>query len=82
MWIKSFLFCNSQARSSGTFANGGSQLPFRTQIGIYRQGGNGFTRNLEPGGVVLLGEELMLRAHVKFGDGKKLYENIIDSEKI
>lgn len=62
----------SQARAAGTFANGGSQLPFRTQMGIYRQGNNGFSRNLEPGGVVLLGEELMLRAHVKFGDGKYL----------
>ncbi|XP_037033119.1 uncharacterized protein LOC119072076 isoform X1 [Bradysia coprophila] len=60
---------DNQARSAGTYANGGSQLPFRTQIGIYRQGNNGFSRNLEPGGVVLLGEELMLRAHVKFGDG-------------
>ncbi|KAJ6633417.1 hypothetical protein Bhyg_16333 [Pseudolycoriella hygida] len=59
----------NQARAAGTLANGGSQLPFRTQMGIYRLGNNGFTRNLEPGGVVLLGEELMLRAHVKFGDG-------------
>lgn len=41
-------------------------------MGIYRQANNGFTRNLEPGGVVLLGEELMLRAHVKTGDGNKI----------
>ncbi|XP_062556064.1 uncharacterized protein LOC134220940 [Armigeres subalbatus] len=61
-----------QERSaSGTFAYGGSQRPFRTQLGLFRrsENGNGFTRSLEPGGSVVLGEELMLRTQVRSGDG-------------
>uniref|UniRef100_A0A182PKW9 ZP domain-containing protein n=1 Tax=Anopheles epiroticus TaxID=199890 RepID=A0A182PKW9_9DIPT len=66
---------DAQARSgSGTaFAIGGSQRPFRSQLGIFRRqnGANGgsFTRALQPGGAVLLGEELMLRTQVSAGDG-------------
>ncbi|XP_058458056.1 uncharacterized protein LOC131434859 [Malaya genurostris] len=57
--------------SSGTFAFGGSQRPFRSQLGLFRkqENGNGFTRALEPGGSVLLGEDLILRTQVKSGDG-------------
>ncbi|XP_001659563.2 uncharacterized protein LOC110679710 [Aedes aegypti] len=61
-----------QERSaSGTFAYGGTQRPFRTQLGLFRRSdnGNGFTRALEPGGSVVLGEELMLRTQVRSGDG-------------
>ena len=63
---------NVQGRAlSGAFAQGGSQLPFRTYLGIMRkdQNGGGYTRNLEPGGTVTLGEELILRSQVKAGDG-------------
>uniref|UniRef100_A0A182MES4 ZP domain-containing protein n=1 Tax=Anopheles culicifacies TaxID=139723 RepID=A0A182MES4_9DIPT len=62
-----------QARAgSGTaFAIGGSQRPFRSQLGIFRRqnGGGSFTRALQPGGAVMLGEELMLRTQVSAGDG-------------
>ncbi|XP_058831304.1 uncharacterized protein LOC131689931 isoform X2 [Topomyia yanbarensis] len=63
---------NVQGKSaSGTFAFGGSQRPFRSQLGLFRKqdNGNGFTRSLEPGGSVLLGEDLILRTQVKSGDG-------------
>ncbi|XP_053659869.1 uncharacterized protein LOC128708914 [Anopheles marshallii] len=62
-----------QARAgTGTaFAIGGSQRPFRSQLGIFRRtnGGGSFTRALQPGGAVMLGEELMLRTQVSAGDG-------------
>ncbi|XP_052888491.1 uncharacterized protein LOC128296994 [Anopheles moucheti] len=64
-----------QARAgTGTaFAIGGSQRPFRSQLGIFRRtnggGGGAFTRALQPGGAVMLGEELMLRTQVSAGDG-------------
>ena len=67
---------DAQARSgTGTaFAIGGSQRPFRSQLGIFRRqgggGGGSFTRALQPGGAVLLGEELMLRTQVSAGDGE------------
>uniref|UniRef100_A0A182KCC5 ZP domain-containing protein n=1 Tax=Anopheles christyi TaxID=43041 RepID=A0A182KCC5_9DIPT len=67
---------DAQARSgpgTGAFAVGGSQRPFRSQLGIFRRqnggGGGSFTRALQPGGAVLLGEELMLRTQVSAGDG-------------
>ncbi|XP_052873186.1 uncharacterized protein LOC128278496, partial [Anopheles cruzii] len=51
-------------------AVGGSQRPFRSQLGVFRrQAGGAFTRPLPPGGGVMLGEELMLRAQVSAGDG-------------
>lgn len=50
------------------FAHGGGKQQLRTQIGLYRQSGSGFTKSLETGGFVQLGEELMLRAQVKNGD--------------
>ncbi|XP_058125864.1 uncharacterized protein LOC131285553 [Anopheles ziemanni] len=63
-----------QARSgSGTaFAVGGSQRPFRSQLGIFRRANGAagaFSRALQPGGAVMLGEELMLRTQVSAGDG-------------
>lgn len=56
----------------GTYVKGGHQQPFRTTMALYRQDINGFTRNLEPGGIVQLGEELMLKIHTKSGDGMLL----------
>ncbi|XP_055628307.1 uncharacterized protein LOC129769839 isoform X2 [Toxorhynchites rutilus septentrionalis] len=61
-----------QGRSaSGTFAYGGSQRPFRSQLGLFRRKADGgaFTRSLEPGGAVMLGEEVILRTQVRSGDG-------------
>uniref|UniRef100_A0A182FU78 Uncharacterized protein n=1 Tax=Anopheles albimanus TaxID=7167 RepID=A0A182FU78_ANOAL len=63
----------SAGSTSTAFAVGGSQRPFRSQLGIFRRAqsvaGGGFTRPLQPGGAVLLGEELMLRTQVSAGDG-------------
>uniref|UniRef100_A0A182MXT1 ZP domain-containing protein n=1 Tax=Anopheles dirus TaxID=7168 RepID=A0A182MXT1_9DIPT len=72
---------DGQGRGAGdggagtAFAVGGSQRPFRSQLGIFRRqngaggGGGSFTRALQPGGAVMLGEELMLRTQVSAGDG-------------
>lgn len=54
------------------FAHGGAKQHLRTQLGLYRQSGSGFTKNLDSGAFVQLGEELMLRAQVKAGDGKEI----------
>ncbi|XP_050098506.1 uncharacterized protein LOC126579181 [Anopheles aquasalis] len=62
----------SASSTSTAFAVGGSQRPFRSQLGIFRRqtaGSSGFTRPLQPGGAVVLGEELMLRTQVSAGDG-------------
>lgn len=67
--IKFFLSL-SQKRSSGTHVQGGSQQNFRTQVSLFRKSGNENQTPLEPGGIVQLGEELFLRAHVNSGDGK------------
>ncbi|XP_067626759.1 uncharacterized protein [Eurosta solidaginis] len=58
-----------QARSLGTYAHGGTQLPLRTHVELLRRTANGFTRQLDAHSAVLLGEELLLRAHVIAGDG-------------
>ncbi|XP_031620390.1 uncharacterized protein LOC116338947, partial [Contarinia nasturtii] len=58
-----------QARNAAVFAHGGTKQHLRTQLGLYRQSGSGFTKSLDAGGFVQLGEELMLRAQVKAGDG-------------
>ncbi|XP_011197939.2 uncharacterized protein LOC105222350 [Bactrocera dorsalis] len=58
-----------QARSLGTYALGGTQLPFRTHVELFRRTAKGFTRHLDTHSAVLLGEELLLRAHVIAGDG-------------
>lgn len=60
----------SQKRSSGTHVQGGTQQNFRTQVSLYRNSVNDNQTPLEPGGIVQLGEELFLRAHVNTGDGK------------
>lgn len=52
------------------YANGGEKPHLRTQLGLYRLSGSGFSKSLESGGFVQLGEELMLRAQIKHGDGK------------
>lgn len=61
-----------QGRSSGgAVAHGGSGQQFRTQVGLFRRADeNGFTQALQPGDSVQLGEELMLRAQARSGDGE------------
>lgn len=77
-----YLFARfSQGRSAGTFAQGGSQQPFRTQLGLFRNLDGAFTKSLESGSVVQLGEELMLRAQVKSGDGEITYKINIQKTK-
>lgn len=44
----------------------------RSQIGLYRQSSNGVSRNLSPGSTVQLGEDLLLRAQIKSGDGESI----------
>jgi hypothetical protein len=63
-----------QGRSVGTVAHGGNQQVFQSNLGLFRRAdtGGGFTRSVEPGGVVQLGEEMMLRVQVRAGDGKSL----------
>ncbi|XP_017493153.1 PREDICTED: uncharacterized protein LOC108381247, partial [Rhagoletis zephyria] len=58
-----------QARSLGTYAHGGTQLPFRTHVELLRRTAQGYERQLDATSAVLLGEELLLRAHVIAGDG-------------
>lgn len=61
----------ARGRSAGTYAQGGSQQAFRSQIGIFRRTDDGtFSRPLESGGRVQLGEDLMLRTQIQSGDGK------------
>lgn len=62
---------SAKGRQAGVLAQGGAQQPFRTHLELFRHspGSNDFVRMLDAGAVVLLGEELMLRAQVKSGDG-------------
>lgn len=61
---------NPTARTLGTVARGGGNNVFVSQVGLFRRGTeNQFTRALQAGGNVQLGEELMLRAQVRAGDG-------------
>lgn len=60
----------SNGRSAGVFARGGTQQPFRTQLDLFQlYDGSTSAKILNPGSVVQLGDELMLRAHVRAGDG-------------
>lgn len=63
----------NQKRSNGLHAQGGAQFPFRTDVAIYRKSGSDLNAKtyskLQSGGVVQLGEELILRAHINAGDG-------------
>ncbi|XP_036334728.1 uncharacterized protein LOC118745310 [Rhagoletis pomonella] len=67
--LKMSVFNEVQARSLGTYAHGGTQLPFRTHVELLRRTAQGYERQLDATSAVLLGEELLLRAHVIAGDG-------------
>lgn len=64
----------SKGRSLSTIASGGMQNNFDTHVSLYKRaiGGNEFDALVNPGDTVLLGEELLLRASVRDGDGKQL----------
>lgn len=62
---------NDVSASGGVVAQGGGNQQFRSQVGLFRKTDeNGFSQALTTGSVVQLGEELMLRAQVRAGDGK------------
>lgn len=67
------IFIFSQGRSAAPIVSGGSQRQFETQVGLFRRTpgtGGDFTLAISPGAALPLGEDLMLRANVREGDGK------------
>lgn len=70
------VFCRSvnkgRAASAGVIATGGGQRGFNSNMALLRKspGSNNFDQPLQTGSVVLLGEEIVLRANVQDGDGK------------
>lgn len=62
-----------QGRSANTIASGGHQRNFEMDVNIFRRNplSKEFTQIISPGSPVQLGEELLLRASVKDGDGWK-----------
>ncbi|KAK3930069.1 Cardiolipin synthase [Frankliniella fusca] len=60
----------ASARSAGVVHAGGERAPLHVQLQLYRRGAAGdFSRAMQPGGAVHLGDELQLRATVRRGDG-------------
>lgn len=55
-------------------ATGGIQKTFASQVSLLRRApdGNEFNQVVTPGSAVNLGEDLLLKAVVRDGDGKKL----------
>lgn len=54
-------------------AEGGHNSAFETELALYRKtvnSENAFNAKIESGGTVILGEEILLRAAVRDGDGK------------
>lgn len=69
---------NDGSPGKGVVAQGGGNQQFRSQVGLFRKTDeNGFSQPLTTGSVVQLGEELMLRAQVRAGDGKYKSQNIM-----
>lgn len=62
------IYIHSQARNAMVYSHMGRQQ-LRSHIGLYRQVSGGLAKSLLPGSAVQLGEELMLRAQIKSGDG-------------
>ncbi|XP_063708836.1 uncharacterized protein LOC134837394 [Culicoides brevitarsis] len=61
---------SSDGNNGGVVAQGGGNQQFRSQVGLFRKSDeNGFSQALTSGSAVQLGEELMLRAQVRAGDG-------------
>nr|XP_011304913.1 PREDICTED: uncharacterized protein LOC105267625 [Fopius arisanus] len=71
---------DSSARMAVRVATGGHKNSFETEIGLYRKSLGSeqlFDSRIQPGGTVILGEEVLLRAVVRDGDGWK-YSKISD----
>lgn len=54
-------------------ATGGHKNTFETEVGLYRKAlgsDNLFDAKIQPGGTVVLGEEILLRIVVRDGDGE------------
>ena len=66
-------------RNAPKVETGGHKNAFETEVGLYRKtfgSGHLFDAKIQPGGTVILGEEILLRALVREGDGT-YYENIL-----
>ncbi|CAD6224748.1 GSCOCG00005533001-RA-CDS [Cotesia congregata] len=71
---------DTSARMAPRVATGGHKNAFETEIGLYRKtlGSNHlFDSRIQPGGTVILGEEILLRVAVREGDGWR-YSRISD----
>ncbi|KAL9880015.1 uncharacterized protein ACN2A1_011672 isoform 1-T1 [Glossina fuscipes fuscipes] len=67
--IKMAVNREQQARSLGAYARGGKQNNLRTHLELLRRTSEGYTQHVNSKGIVQLGEELLLRAHILPGDG-------------
>ncbi|XP_034934166.1 uncharacterized protein [Chelonus insularis] len=68
------------ARMAPRIATGGHNNVFETEVGLYRKtlgSEHLFDTKIQPGGTVILGEEILLRAAVREGDGWR-YSRISD----
>ncbi|XP_008544247.2 uncharacterized protein LOC103568968, partial [Microplitis demolitor] len=71
---------DTSARMAPRVAAGGHKNAFETEIGLYRKtlgSDNLFDSRIQPGGTVILGEEILLRVAVREGDGWR-YSRISD----
>lgn len=78
--MKLIIYYSSETRSTPTLARGGSQQNFESQVDLLRRssdGTNKFSRVVKPGTIVQIGEELLLRASVREGDGMFVVVQII-----
>lgn len=64
----------------GVIATGGGPKSFNSNLMLLRKspGSNNFDQPLQTGSVVLLGEEIVLRASVQDGDGKFYYKFLVN----
>lgn len=61
-------------------ATGGNKNIFETEVGLYRKtlgSEHLFDAKIQPGGTVILGEEILLRVAVRDGDGKYITRKLI-----
>lgn len=66
-------YCPRSARMAPRVATGGHKNAFETEVGLYRKtlgSDHQFDVKIQPGGAVILGEEILLRAAIREGDGK------------
>ncbi|XP_043282098.1 uncharacterized protein [Venturia canescens] len=71
---------DTSGRNTPKVETGGYKNVFETEVGLYRKtfgSGHLFDAKIQPGGTVILGEEVLLRALVREGDGWR-YSRISD----